>query len=99
MAAKAYMDVLQQEVKKHGIRCLTVYPGEVDTAILDNRALPPDPDARALMMQSSDIADAVMMALALPARATVSEIAITATAPRDMSADFRAALTKSSVED
>lgn len=96
VAAKAYMDVLQQEVKRYGIRCLTVYPGEVDTDILDNRALPPDDAARALMMQSEDISSAVMMALALPHRATVTEIAITATVPRDMSEDFKAARDKQS---
>ena len=93
-AAKSYMEVLAMEVKRHGIRCLTVYPGEVDTPILANRALPPDDAALAVMMQSSDIADAVMMALSMPRRATVSEITITATVPRDMSADIKAALEK-----
>jgi len=91
---KAYMEALQQEVKRYGIRCLTVYPGEVDTPILDNRALNPDEAARALMMQSEDISAAVMMAVSLPHRATVTEIAITATMPRDMTADVSAALTK-----
>ncbi len=98
MAAKGYMEVLQQEVKKHGIRCLTVYPGEVDTPILDNRALPPGEQERALMMQSEDISAAVMMALSLPHRATVTEIAITATIPRDMTADVKAALSKQSAD-
>ena len=94
VAAKAYMEVLQQEVKRHGIRCTTIYPGEVDTPILDNRALPPGETERAMMMQSEDIAAAIMMALSLPHRATVTEIAITATQPRDMSADVKAALSK-----
>ena len=61
VAAKAYMEVLSQEVKRHGIRCTTIYPGEVDTDILDNRALVPDAEARALMMQSEDISAAIMM--------------------------------------
>ena len=94
IAAKTYMEVLQQEVKKFGIRCLTVYPGEVDTPILDNRPLPPGKAERATMLQSQDISDAVMMALNLPRRATVTEIAITATEPRDMTADFAAAAEK-----
>mgnify|MGYP006160131669 CR=1 FL=1 len=97
-ACKAYMEVLAQEVKRYGIRCTTIYPGEVDTPILENRALPPDETARALMMQAEDISAAAMMALALPHRATVSEIAITATAPRDMSADTKAALEKKTPE-
>ena len=45
-----------------------------------------------------DISAAVMMALALPHRATVTELAITATVPRDMSADVRAAMTKPSTD-
>ena len=93
-AAKAYMEVLSMEVKRHGIRCTTIYPGEVDTPILDNRALPPNAESRAIMMQSADISAAVMMALSLPRRATVSEIALTATVPRDMSEDIKAALNK-----
>jgi NAD(P)-dependent dehydrogenase (short-subunit alcohol dehydrogenase family) len=94
IAAKAYMEVLAQEVRPYGIRCLTVCPGEVDTPILDNRALPPGPQERALMMQSEDISAAVMMALALPHRAMVTEIDISATVPRDMTADTQAALAK-----
>lgn len=93
-AQKAYMDVLGQEVRQFGVRCTTVYPGEVDTPILDNRPLPPGEKERATMMQSEDISATVMMALSLPQRANVSEIAVTATFPRDMSADVRAALTK-----
>jgi len=93
-AAKAYMEVLSMEVRRHGIRCTTIYPGEVDTPILDNRALPPTAESRAIMMQSADISTAIMMALSLPKRATVSEIALTATIPRDMSEDIKAALSK-----
>jgi NAD(P)-dependent dehydrogenase (short-subunit alcohol dehydrogenase family) len=93
-AARAYMEVLTAEVRRYGIRCITVFPGEVDTPILENRALPPDEAARSVMMLPEDISAVVMMAVGLPQRATVSEIAIGATVPRDMSADVKAALTK-----
>jgi len=73
---------------------LTVYPAEVDTPILINRALPPGEAERALMIQPEDISASVMMALSLPRRATVTEIAIAATAQRDMSEDLKAALNK-----
>lgn len=95
-AARAYMEVLYAEVRKLGVRCTTVFPGEVDTAILDNRALPPDADTRALMMESEDISAAVLMAVSLPRRATVTEITLGATFPRDMTADVAAAMTKAS---
>lgn len=97
-AARAYMDVLAAEVRQHGVRCITVFPGEVDTPILDKRALPPDQVARATMLQPEDIAAAVLMAVRLPRRAMVSEIMIGATAPRDMSADVAAAMEKSAVD-
>jgi NADP-dependent 3-hydroxy acid dehydrogenase YdfG len=97
-AARAYMDVLSQEVRADGVRCITVFPGEVDTPILDNRALPPDAESRALMMMPQDISAGVLMAVSLPRRATVMEMAIGATYPRDMSADIEAAKTKDSVD-
>ncbi len=93
-AVRAWMEVLAAEVCQHGVRCVTVLPGEVDTPILDRRALPPDAAARATMMQPEDVSAAIMMALALPRRAMVAEIAMVATEPRDRSADVRAAMEK-----
>ena len=93
-AVRAWMEVLAAEVLRHGIRCVTVLPGEVDTPILDRRALPPDATARATMMMPEDVSAAIVMALALPRRATVSEIAMIATEPRDRSEDVRAAMEK-----
>ena len=97
-AARAYMDVLAGEVRKHGIRCITIFPGEVDTPILDKRALPPGEDKRALMMLPEDISAAVMLAVGLPRRAMVSELAIVATTPRDQAPDYAAAMEKEGVE-
>ncbi len=93
-AARVYMNVLAQEMRVHGIRAITVSPGEVDTPIMDNRPLVPDADTRARMMQPEDISAAVMMAVCLPRRAMVSEINIGATDPRDMSADIAASKNK-----
>ena len=96
-AARAYMDVLAAEVRRHGIRCITIFPGEVDTPILDKRALPPDEGKRALMMMPEDIAAAVMLAVGLPRRAMVSELAIVATAPSDQAPDYAAAMAKEKI--
>jgi NAD(P)-dependent dehydrogenase (short-subunit alcohol dehydrogenase family) len=93
-AARSYMNVLAQEMRPHGIRCITIFPGEVDTPILDNRALPPDMVTRARMMLPEDISAATLMAVSLPRRAWVSELAIAATDPRDMSQDVAAAKIK-----
>ena len=95
-AARAYMNILAQEMRPHGIRAITVSPGEVDTPIMDNRPLVPDAETRARMMMPEDISAAVLMAVTLPRRAMVSEIHIGATDPRDMSADILASKNKKS---
>ena len=93
-AARAYMQVLAEEVRAEGIRCMTVFPGEVDTPILDNRPLPPDASARATMMMPEDIADVIALAVSLPRRTTMLEVSLTATMPRDMRDDIRVAREK-----
>ncbi len=96
-AARAYMQVLTEEVRAEGIRCTTVFPGEVDTPILDNRPLPPDNTARATMMMPEDIAEAIVLAVALPRRTTMLEVTLGATQPRDMREDFKVAREKSEI--
>ena len=91
-ASRAYMETISSQIRGNGIRCTSIFPGEVDTPILDNRPLVPNPEVRALMMQPEDISAAVMMSVLLPKRANVSEIAITATVPRNMTADVKASL-------
>lgn len=65
-----------REEGAHGIRISTVYPGEVDTPILENRPTPVTPEQRAQMLTSEDLAAAVLMIACLPPRAHVSELII-----------------------
>ncbi len=65
-----------QEEKDNGIRVCNVYPGEVETPILDNRPVPVTAEHRARILQPEDVADAVMMILRLPPRAHVPELVI-----------------------
>ncbi len=97
-AARAYMEVLASEVRRHGIRAITIFPGEVDTPILDKRALPPDEKKRATMMMPEDISATVMLAVGLPRRAMISELAMVATEPRDQAPDVAAAMAKDRIE-
>ncbi|HEX6645441.1 MAG TPA: SDR family oxidoreductase, partial [Gemmatimonadales bacterium] len=60
---------LMLEVRTLGIRVIAICPGSVDTALLD--ALSPKRDR---ILQPSDVADAIVAALRLPARALVSEL-------------------------
>ena len=90
-AARVYMQMLDEEVRHDGVRCTSVFPGEVDTPILDNRPLPPDAEARATMMMAEDIADAIMLAVTLPQRTTMLEVTLRPTRARDYSPDIQAA--------
>ena len=54
-----------------------IYPGEVNTPIIDKRAEVPPPEKRAQMVQPEDVAACVLGILKLPRRAVVSELVIT----------------------
>jgi NADP-dependent 3-hydroxy acid dehydrogenase YdfG len=64
------------EEGRNGIRVTNIYPGEVDTPILDARPTPLTPEHRARILQPSDVAAAVLMIACLPPRAHVAELVI-----------------------
>ncbi len=64
------------EEKDRGIRVSNVYPGEVETPILDNRPVPVTAEHRARILQPEDIAAAVLMIAQLPPRAHVPDIVV-----------------------
>jgi NADP-dependent 3-hydroxy acid dehydrogenase YdfG len=64
------------EEGRNGIRVTNIYPGEVDTPILDARPTPLTPEHRARILQPSDVAAAVLMIASLPPRAHVAELVI-----------------------
>lgn len=67
---------LNAEERGNGIRACAIFPGDIDTPILDLRPTPPPPEARARMLQPEDVADCVWLALSLPARAILEELVI-----------------------
>jgi len=60
----------------HGIRVTNIYPGEVDTPILQQRPKPVTAEERARMLQPEDVGAAVLMIACLPPRAHVPELVI-----------------------
>jgi NADP-dependent 3-hydroxy acid dehydrogenase YdfG len=64
------------EEKDNGIRVTNVYPGEVETPILDQRPVPVSAEHRARILQPEDIASVIVSIVALPPRAHVPEIVI-----------------------
>lgn len=64
------------EERKHGIRVTNVYPGEVDTPILEQRPNPVTDAHRATMLLPEDVGVMVAAIAQLPPRAHVPEIII-----------------------
>lgn len=65
------------EEREYGIHVTNIHPGEVATAILDQRPHPVPTEKLALMLQPEDVAAAVVMVAKLPPRALVPDLVIT----------------------
>jgi NADP-dependent 3-hydroxy acid dehydrogenase YdfG len=59
-----------------GIRSTVIYPGEVNTPILENRPVPVGAERREAILQPADIASAVRFLVELHPRASVPELVI-----------------------
>jgi NAD(P)-dependent dehydrogenase (short-subunit alcohol dehydrogenase family) len=67
---------INAEERAHGIRACAIFPGDINTPILELRRSPPPPEARDKMLQPEDIAACVMLAVNLPPRAIVEELVV-----------------------
>ena len=65
-----------EDERDNGIRVTTIFPGEVDTPILDDRPVPPDADHRAKILKPADIAAITVAIAKLPPLAHVPELVI-----------------------
>ena len=75
-AMTALGTTVSEEVKDLGIRVTNIYPGEVNTPILDKRPVPPPEEHRQSILQAEDVAAAVLMVAQLPPRAHIPELVI-----------------------
>ena len=94
-AAKAAVSNLMGHINaafgRQGVRACTIYPAEVDTPILNNRALRPDAEARSTMMDADDVAEMVLLCATTPQRTLIEQVVLSPTFKRDMTADIEAA--------
>ena len=65
-----------EDERENGIRVTTIFPGEVDTPILDDRPVPPDATHRAKILKPADIAAITVTIAKLPPMAHVPELVI-----------------------
>ena len=67
---------INAEERGNGIRACAVFPGDIDTPLLEKRPSPPGEEARSKMLRAEDIAECVLLAINLPERAVVEELII-----------------------
>ena len=65
-----------EDERENGIRVTTIFPGEVDTPILDDRPTPPSAEHRAQILKPGDIAEITLTIAKLPPLAHVPELVI-----------------------
>lgn len=75
-AMTALGTAVSNEVREEGVRITNVYPGEVNTPILDNRPTPVSQEHKDAILQPEDIAGIITAICRLPPRANVPEIVI-----------------------
>jgi NAD(P)-dependent dehydrogenase (short-subunit alcohol dehydrogenase family) len=74
---RGLMTALAAEEKDGGVRVSGIYPGEVNTPILDARPNPVDAAHRQAILQPEDVAAAVLFIATLPRRVCIPELVIT----------------------
>jgi NADP-dependent 3-hydroxy acid dehydrogenase YdfG len=67
---------INAEERAGGIRGCSIFPGDIDTPLLDKRPQPPDAAARAGMLKPEDVAECVMFCIDLPAHVIVEEMLV-----------------------
>jgi NADP-dependent 3-hydroxy acid dehydrogenase YdfG len=65
------------EEKVNGIRVTSIYPGEVNTPILDHRPEPVSDERKRTMLQPEDLAATVLFVATLPAHVCIPEMIVT----------------------
>jgi NADP-dependent 3-hydroxy acid dehydrogenase YdfG len=67
---------IANEVGAEGVRVTNIYPGEVDTPILDQRPVPVTQEQRERILKPSDIGQVVVQLASLPPRVHIPELVI-----------------------
>ena len=75
-AVRGLVEAMNAEERRHGIRVTGIFPGEVNTPLLDKRPVPVPDEARQRMLQPEDVAECIALAATLPPRALVEELVV-----------------------
>lgn len=67
---------INAEERARGIRACAIFPGDIDTPLLEKRPQVPDAAARAKMMRAEDVAECALFCASLPAHVIVEEMLV-----------------------
>lgn len=67
---------INAEERSRGVRACAIFPGEIDTPLLDKRPQPPDAQTRARMLKADDVADCALFCINLPEHVLVEELLV-----------------------
>lgn len=67
---------INAEERANGIRACAIFPGDIDTPLLDKRPQVPDATARAKMMRADDVAECALFCINLPSHVIVEEMLV-----------------------
>lgn len=67
---------INAEERANGVRACAIFPGDINTPLLEKRLQPPTAEARQKMLQPEDLAECVWLAISLPPRAIVEELLV-----------------------
>jgi NADP-dependent 3-hydroxy acid dehydrogenase YdfG len=67
---------INAEERVNGVRACGLFPGDIDTPLLERRPQPPSPEARARMLRAEDVAECAWLCIRLPAHVIVEELVV-----------------------
>jgi NAD(P)-dependent dehydrogenase (short-subunit alcohol dehydrogenase family) len=67
---------INAEERANGIRACAIFPGDIDTPLLERRPHPPEAAARSRMLRPEDVAACALLCINLPAHVIVEELIV-----------------------
>jgi NAD(P)-dependent dehydrogenase (short-subunit alcohol dehydrogenase family) len=67
---------INAEERARGVRSCAIFPGDIDTPLLNKRPQPPPGEARARMLRADEVAECVLLCVNLPPHAIIEELII-----------------------